>query len=58
MHPYRPAVLALELGCVALSWLLGVWAGLGSMLWPLQQDLVGDGFPGLLFVSPFVGLFT
>lgn len=41
-----PSVVVLELGCVALSWLVGVGTGLGIPLGPLQQDLLDDGSHG------------
>lgn len=53
-----PSGVALGLGCVTLSWLAGVRAGLGFPLWPLQQDPLDDGSARnpLVLISPSVGL--
>lgn len=46
-------VVAVELGCVVLSWLMGLgWAGLGSLLWPPPLDF-GWQAP-LILISPSV----
>lgn len=45
-----PSVVAVELGCVILSSLLG-WARLGSLLWPRQLDFWMAG--RLILISPF-----